>query len=475
MNTNTIKHLFIAALGALLLPGAAGAQTLLDGKAKVSNLAVSRSDDKLFVSMEIDVSQLDVKTNSEVTLTPRLTEAGDTLTLPSVTVAGRNRYFHHLRNDRAADRPELYRRGEVATIAYRAVVPYAGWMGSAALELGDETCGCCGEPLASHDGPQLARLDLEPKPFVPEYVYVRPKAEPKINVIEGSAYVDFPVNRTEIHENYRRNPIELQKILATIDAVKSDADTRITAVKIKGYASPEGSYANNTRLAKGRTETLKEYVRRQYDFAPEMLRTDYEPEDWAGLERFVEQSQLGHRTEILALIRSTMEPDAKDRKIRSDYPEEYAFLLREVYPALRHSDYAVTYEVRAYTDIDEIRRLLRSAPQKLSLEEMYMAAQQMEVGSDEYDETFEIAVRMFPDDATANLNAASSAMRRGDMKNAERYLAKAGDRPEAIHARGLYAALAEDFATARTLFARAAEAGLEQAERALAQLDELKK
>ena len=109
---------------------------------------------------------------------------------------------------------------------------------------------------------------------------------------EGSAFIDFPVNRTEIHESYRNNTAELNKILATIDAIRNDADTRILAVTIKGYASPEGPYERNVELSKGRTETLKEYVRRQYSFPDGLLSTDYEPEDWQGLERYVAHSEL---------------------------------------------------------------------------------------------------------------------------------------------------------------------------------------
>lgn len=462
-------------LAALLLSGTAiaEAQVRTQGDVRVSDLAVSRAEGKLFVSMNIDLSELAPATNREVLLTPTLCGDGDTLRLAQVLVAGRNRYYHHLRNGVAADRT-LYRGGDVAQVEYRVVVPYEPWMGAAALTVDRETCGCCSE-VEAQDELQLARLDLDPKVFVPDYVYIRPQAAPKINVVEGTAYIDFPVNRTEIYEQYRRNPDELQKIRATIDAVRDDADTRILALSIKGYASPEGSYANNTRLAKGRTETLKEYVRRLYDFPDTLLSTAYEPEDWAGLERFVAGSALANREGILAIVHSDLDPDAKDRKIRTTYPEQYAYLLREVYPALRHSDYAVTYEVRAYTDVEEIRRLLKSAPQKLSLEEMYLAAQQMEPGSEEYDETFEIAVRMFPDDAVANLNAANTAMRRGDLKVANRYLAKAGDAPEALYARGICAALADDGAAARTLFEQAADAGLDKAREAIRQLDELNK
>ena len=65
----------------------------------------------------------------------------------------------------------------------------------------------------------------------------------------------------------------MAKIRQTIDVVRNDADTRITALSIKGYASPEGSYSNNVRLAKGRTETLKNYVQSLYAFEPGLRRT----------------------------------------------------------------------------------------------------------------------------------------------------------------------------------------------------------
>lgn len=460
----------------LSLLGVAGmkGQPLMNGQVTVRNLFVSRSDDKLFISMDIDVSGLEVKSNREVIFTPALASDDHTLSLPAVLVAGRNRYYHHLRNDDL--RPattQLYRRSDVSVVEYRTVVPYEKWMNTSKLVTLNEVCGCCDETIAGENEPLLA-LRFEPKAFVPSYIYIRPKAEPKINVLEGSAYIDFPVNRTEIHENYRRNPVELQKILSTIDAVRNDADTRIISVSIKGYASPESPYSNNERLAMGRTKTLKEYVRKQYNFADSQFITDYEPEDWAGLERYVESSSLDNKAGILALIRSNMDPDAKEQSIKTAFPKEYAFLLKEVYPGLRHSDYAVKYEVRAYTDVEEIKRLIKTQPQKLSLDEMYLAAQEMEIGSEEYNETFDIAVRMFPDDEVANLNAANIAMSRGDLKSAERYLQKAGDSPQVTYARATLAALNKDFATAEKMFEEAARKGISDAEKMLKQMEEIK-
>ncbi len=454
---------------------AVGAQSIAHRQVRVSAVDAARTEGNLFVSIDVDVADLELGTDMEIVVTPVLESETGSMPLESFIVAGRTRYFRHLRNDSPLNENSLYRVGRTRTVEYRATVPYGEWMAEAELILATELRGCTGEEI-SHADDLLATLDFAPKTFAPVFVYIPPKGEAvKMREAKGSAFIDFPVNRTEIYEDYRQNPVELQKIRNTIDLVRNDADTRITAVSIKGYASPEGPYDNNIRLAKGRTETLKEYVRKQYDFPADLLATSYEPEDWEGLERFVESSDLKNRDGILVLIRGDLAPDAKDAKIKSTYPEEYAYLLKNVYPALRHSDYAVEYEVRAYTDVEEIRRLLKTQPQKLSLSEMYLVAEQMEQGSDEYNEVFEIAVRMFPDDGTANLNAANSAMGRGDMKNAERYLTKAGDGPQAVYARGVFAAMSGDYDAAARLFEAAENGGIAEAEDALRQIERIRK
>ena len=473
MDVKKIMKILCGSLLLLLSIMEAEAQTIMNGKVTVSNLAVSRTEDKLFVSMDIDVSALELKSNREVVFTPSLVGEEDSLRLSSVVIAGRNRYYYHLRNGFSSDDMTLYRCGEASVIEYRTVIPYEKWMSTAMLTMEEGECGCQCEVLMEN-GELLTSLNLEPEKFRPEFVYIPPKAEIKMREEKGSAYIDFPVNRTEIHENYRNNPAELQKIKSTIDAVRNDPDMWITAIHIKGYASPEGSYANNTRLAKGRTETLMKYVQGLYDFADTLLSTAYEPEDWAGLARYVESSDLTNRQSILELIRSNMDADVKENKIKLAYPTDYRFLLKNVYPGLRHSDYTVEYVVRPYTNVDEIRSLLATTPQKLSLQEMFLVTREMEPGSEEFNEVFEIAVRMYPTDSTANLNAANTAMAMGDLKKAERYLRKAGNMAESVYARGVYAALAGDYDAAEKFFVEAGEKGIVKAETMLKQIEKLK-
>ena len=448
-------------------------QKFADGRGEVRNIDVVRGENSLFVSMTVDVSALDVASNRELLLIPVLRGEQDSVQLPFMIVAGRNRYYYHLRNTSVTDGIILERAGKTETINYRAVIPFENWMSTSALVMDESSCGCRGEEMG--DDHRVTLFRFEPKVYTPVFVYLPPDVEPvKVREVKGSAYIDFPVNRTEIHEDYRNNPVELRKIRQTIDVVRNDPDVRITSLSIKGYASPEGTYANNTRLAKGRTATLKTYVRELYHFPDSVILTSYEPEDWFGLEAYVDSTNLKNRDAILELIRSNVEPDAKEKMIKSTYPEDYQFLLKNVYPGLRHSDYVVQYVVRTYTSAEEIRRIMKTQPQKLSLRELYLATRDLEPGSDEYNETFEIAVRMFPGDEVANLNAANAAMAKGDLKGAARYLDKAGDGKEAVYARGVYAALLKDYDSAMRFFAEAARRGIAEAEDALHQIEEVK-
>ena len=470
------SYILILLLGAGLTAEAQNSkQTVVDG-VSVSDVKMERSGAYIAVDMNLGLKDLAVEGNRAVLLTPRLVNGSDSLDLPSIGIYGRRRYYFYVRNGESmlTDKDEMsYKASEKPDgIAYHNIVSYADWMNGAVLSLHRSDYGCCNTLLARQDG----TLGRHTEAFFPELVFVQPEAEiMKSRSLSGSAYIDFPVDQTVIYPDYRRNTVELGKIQATIDSVRNDKDVTITSVWLKGYASPESPYKHNTELAIGRTAALKKHIGQLYSFADNVIQTDYEPEDWAGLRRYVEQSNIDHRAEILALIDSDMEPDAKEWKIKRTYPEEYRFMLHNFYPALRHTDYRIDYNIRTFSDADEIKRIMAERPQKLSLSEFYLVAGQYEPGTDEFTDVFQTAVRMFPNDETANLNAANAAIRRDDFGTARRYLDKAGDSAEAVYARGALAVREGDYDTAYRYLNKAKAMGLEQAGRTLDELDKRRK
>lgn len=303
----------------------------------------------------------------------------------------------------------------------------------------------------------------EPLPIhQPDYTlsYERPKAElEKARELSGQAFLDFVVNKTDIRRDYRRNAVELAKVDQTINEVRQDPNITINHISIHGYASPEGSFQNNTRLAEGRAQAFKDYVQTLISLPASIFSVASTPEDWQGLISYLENQEpstppYDNLPALLAIARSDAAPDQKERQLKRDYPTQWRQLLAEVFPALRHSDYRVSYTIRPFT-VEEARELIRTKPQQLSLNEMFLVANTYTPGSLEYDEVFDIAVRMYPADETANLNAAITALRKGDLDAADRYLLKAGQNPTALTARGVLAARRNDFTTARQLFQQA--------------------
>ena len=442
----------------------------------IENFNMNREGKYLTVEINLDLNKLNVDANRAVLLTPRLVNGTDSLDLPSVGIYGRRRYYYYVRNgigSISGENETVYRAaGKPDSVAYNTLAEYEDWMDGATLKFHRSDWGCCHEILAEYEG----IVGRHREAFFPELVFVQPKAEVmKSRSLSGSAYIDFPVDQTVIYPDYRRNTVELGKIQATIDSVRNDKDITITSVWLKGFASPESPYKHNTDLAIGRTAALKKHIGQLYHFADNIIQTDYEPEDWAGLRRYVEQSNIDHRTEILVMIDSDMEPDAKEAKIKRTYPEEYRFMLQNFYPALRHTDYRIDYNIRTFSEADEIRRIMAEQPQKLSLNEFYLVAGKYEPGTDEFTEVFNTAVRMFPNDEIANLNAANAAIRRDDFGTARRYLDKAGDSAEAVYARGALAVREGYIDTARRYLSKAKEMGLEKAALTLKELDERQK
>lgn len=443
------------------------------GNITINDAGIDRNDGLISVNMDLDLSKFDVNTNRAVLLTPYIVNGEESQVLPSLGFYGRNRYYYYVRNDGRmceGSAETSYKSGdEPEYLPYFVNVPYEDWMRGAELMLEKKVYGCCGNVLDT-EYCSLAEYYV----YQPHFLYIRPpkKEQPKTRSLEGNAFVDYPVSETVIYPDYHNNRVELGKIRATIDSVRLDRDVTVKSLFIKGFASPESPYSNNTRLAKGRTEAIRQYVLGLCEIPAEVITTDYEPENWEGLREYVQEWPIPNKEAIIALIDSDEEPDRKEWLIKSRYQKEYKYLLETCYPYLRRTYYRIDYDIRSFTEVDaaHVRELAKTRPQMLSLDEFYIAAHDLDPASEEFRQLFDVAVRMFPDDPVANLNAANVAMQKGDLETAAKYLDKAGQLPETLYARGVLAALHEDYKTAAVWFKTALAEGVSAAEDELAKV-----
>lgn len=228
--------------------------------------------------------------------------------------------------------------------------------------------------------------------------------------------------------------------------------------------------AHNKVLSEKRAKALCDYIKDSYGVSADKFSVNFGGENWDGLIAILEQSDLNEKDQILEMIRSTSIEDGREKKIMDlagGVP--YRFMLQNWFPGLRKAVCKIDYDVRNYS-VEETRQMIGTKPQNLSLDEMFLLARTYNPGSEEFNEVMNIAVRMFPDNQTANLNAANSALEIGDLRSAEKYLQKAGSGKEVTNAMGVLKYLQGDKDAARELLENAASQGLEEARKNLEQI-----
>ncbi|WP_106831526.1 DUF3868 domain-containing protein [Parabacteroides pacaensis] len=481
-----MKTIYKYIISAAMLLGGIGGTVAQDGRPSVSVTCndLKQIGDSLYIDAVIHISGEAVKSTRSLALTPVLEAPTQKMGLPSILLLGkksakvysREKALNNLKEDEPRFAIINTAQTTQQTLPYKMTVTYEPWMKDARFVLAEDLCGCGksepGSPLLIAD--KIRLYPTERYQVQPVLAYIVPEAETEKHRAEvGTAYLDFQVNKWDILPDYHNNAAELAKIDNTITAVVNDKNITPQKIVLKGYASPEGSYANNARLAENRVKSLRDYIRNKHDFAQSFFTVESEPEDWAGFKAKVEADpNVPSRDEVLAIIASDDTPDKKESRLKGlNRGVPYQYVLKEIFPYLRHSDYRIDYTVRFFT-VEEGREIIKTRPGQLSLSEMFAVANSYEIGSEDYNQVFDIAVRTYSDDPVANLNAANIAIMKGNYDAARNYLAKAGNSPEAIHARGILYLIEGNLDAAEPLLKQAKVSGIKEAEQ---NLNELKK
>ena len=296
----------------------------------------------------------------QVMLCPRLQHEGASMTFPAVAVYGRWAYYHSVRTGDGSDGHQLlqYRDREVGNFGhYGQTVDYEPWMSQAQLVVEAVRTDGCGTALSSGE-----RTLLRPT----EEVYRSQDAgwtDVKSDQLKGTAYVVFPVSQTEVLPDFQGNQRELGRLCHVIDSLRSEPDVQLNHISIRGFASPEGSYAVNERLARERTYSLGRYLSEHCGLPMDAITMDYVAEDWQGLRRHVAASRMKERDLLLSIIDAQQDPDEKLALVARQMPDVYRRLSEEMFPLLRHTDYEIDYTRRTVTEyagqlhVDTLRRL----------------------------------------------------------------------------------------------------------------------
>lgn len=307
--------------------------------------------------------------------------------------------------------------------------------------------------------------------------FIRPQVEEvKERTASATIRITYPQNHWKVYPDFENNRQELAKIDQLLAPVANDTVTyQVQSASIVGYASPEDAFYHNLELSKKRANAMREYIQNRYHLPYGKLTSEGLGEDWVGLRKAVVASNMQDKEDILDIIDYVDIFNGRERElIRLHDGRPYKYMLRKLFPPLRRIEMQINYRVRPFRR-DEARALIDSRPQDLSLREMYDVARSENSNQtivrrrDDYGHEYDIAVRYFPQNDIANINAASAALVRGDMEQAWVCLSRVIDDPRAYNNLGVYywmCGLTDEarsyFEKARSVEPQLAEYNLEQ-------------
>lgn len=471
MKKNSI-HIFIVITTALLIMSLKlTAQESYTNQLTIDNLVISKEANITGIDMNVNLKNLNINKNELLIVTPVIVsnDKKNEAELEQFAIIGK------LRN-KVLERPffwngkpnlsmlkeylVLRKNGTTQSIHYIASTPFEEWQRQAKLVLRSKITGCaeCQEELSD----MIISNKILNEKFVPDYryTYVVPEVEEvKTRSESYSAHLNYIVGRWDLLPSFQNNASVLAKVDNIINELKNDKDLNITDFTITGYASPEGTSQSNMLLSQRRAESFAQYLEKKYGYKSNQFTVNWLGEDWNGLKDALLTSNLSNKNDILSIIESESNLDARDaRLIALDNGVTYRKLLNELYPPLRRNDYNIAFVSRPF-NVEEASEIIKTRPKLLSLNEMFLVANTYPENSKEYYEVFEIAARTFPESSTANINVAVSELRANKVDAALQRLEKLKDTPEAWNLLGVAYVLKGMNQQASEYFKKASERG----------------
>ena len=213
-----------------------------------------------------------------------------------------------------------------------------------------------------------------------------------------AADIMFLINQANIRANqlYTDAMSELRKEIIDANAA---ANREIKELNIQSYASPDGSYDFNEKLAEKRESNTNDYITKQLkkDKITEFgeLTKQFTAEDWAGFQELVSKSNIQDKDLILSVLSMYKDPEQREREIRN-LSSVFEQLADQILPQLRYSRITASIDVIGKSD-EEISRLAASNPGELTVDELLYAAT---LTNDPAAKTaiYDAAVRQYPND-----------------------------------------------------------------------------
>ncbi len=247
----------------------------------------------------------------------------------------------------------------------------------------------------------------------------------RVRAQKYEANIKFLVNQANLRKSELSNGSvkEFVNMLKKINADREGLNLR--NVEVAAYASPEGGYSFNDKLAGKRQNASEEYVAKQLKAAKlddAGIDAHYTAQDWEGFKQLVQASDIQDKDVILRVLEMYKDPAEREQQIRN-MSAGFRELADGILPELRRSRLIINYETVGRDD-EQIKQQYKADATQLSADELLYAASLTD-NANEKEAIYKTAAQLYDKDYRAYNNLAVMAFNKGDETAAKAYLQQA--------------------------------------------------
>lgn len=254
-----------------------------------------------------------------------------------------------------------------------------------------------------------------------------PDAYQRIIAQKQEANIKFLINQATLRASELKS-VSVKDLGKILKEINDNNETRaLTNIEVSAYASPDGKYSFNEKLAEKRQNVSSNYLKKELKKIKMEADVDtkFTAEDWEGFQELVSKSNLQDKEVILRVLSMYQDPEEREQQI-SNMSEVYTDIKQSILPELRRARLIVNYEIIGRSDA-QILEQFASDPSKLSVEEMVYGANKLVKDDATRQKWNEAIAKQYPSDYRALNNMAQQAINKGDVAAAQNYLKQAAN------------------------------------------------
>lgn len=171
--------------------------------------------------------------------------------------------------------------------------------------------------------------------------------EYRVHTPEEADYaIHYAINSAALSNTFNGNEAEMDDLKKLMQEFVGDTTHRVTRIRIKGWASPDGPASLNKSLAAHRAQSAKSYLDQHYHLSKQCpVVAESATADWKAVRTLVAaDNKVPHQAAVLTILDGKHSPAATEAALKQ-HPEAWHYLAAKILPELRKTQVEIDYAV----------------------------------------------------------------------------------------------------------------------------------